>query len=99
MIMTVEMVSFFTLSNYLEKVIPAQNFWLVCALIQIVGWGIQFIGHGYFEGKRPALMDNIFQVFIAPIFVMLEYLFFLGFAKNLEKEIQEKIRQREKLGK
>ena len=40
-------------------------------------------------------MDNLFQVFIAPIFVMLEYLFFLGFAKDLEKEIQKKYRERE----
>eukprot|EP01080_Neovahlkampfia_damariscottae_P008746 gene8746-694_t len=96
-IMNIEMFVFFLGANYLEQhVISAENFWYVCIAIQVVGWGIQFVGHGVFEGKRPALMDNLFQVFIAPIFVMLEYLFFLGFAKDLEKEIQKKIREREK---
>lgn len=34
----------------------------------IGGWALQFLGHHY-EGKRPALMDTIFQAFIGPMFL------------------------------
>ena len=40
--------------------------------------GIQLLGH-YFEGKRPALTDNLMQIFKAPLFLIVEVLFLLGF--------------------
>ncbi len=43
----------------------------------IVGWLIQFVGH-YFEGNRPALFDNLLQIFIAPAFVAAEFMGMLG---------------------
>ena len=27
----------------------------------VIGWIAQFIGHGVFEGRKPALMDNLLQ--------------------------------------
>ena len=40
------------------------------------GWIAQFIGHGVFEGKAPALFDNLVQALVsAPFFVHLEVLF------------------------
>lgn len=95
-LMSIQFVTFYMLSNFLEQsVIKAGQFWVVCILIQVFGWGIQFVGHGVFEGRRPALLDNLLQVFIAPIFVMLEYLFMLGICKDLEVEINRKIKERE----
>nr|XP_034914776.1 LOW QUALITY PROTEIN: 2-hydroxy-palmitic acid dioxygenase MPO1-like [Populus alba] len=42
---------------------------------QIVCWTGQFIGHGVFEKRAPALLDNLVQAFImAPFFVLLEAL-------------------------
>lgn len=36
-------------------------------------WVAQFVGHGVFEGRAPALLDNLFQAFfMAPVFVLLE---------------------------
>lgn len=36
-------------------------------------WIAQFIGHGVFERKRPALMDSLAQAFlIAPMFVLID---------------------------
>ena len=29
--------------------------------VHIFGWIAQFIGHGVFEGRKPALMDNLLQ--------------------------------------
>jgi len=58
--------------------------WFV--IIFAVAWGLQLLGH-VFEGKRPALTDNLFQVFIAPLFIAAEILFFLGFRKDLQDQL------------
>jgi uncharacterized membrane protein YGL010W len=42
--------------------------------LHIFSWIAQFIGHGFFEGRKPALMDNIFLTLNAPIFVTIEIL-------------------------
>ena len=42
--------------------------------VHILSWIAQFIGHGLFEGRKPALMDNIFLTLNAPVFVTLEIL-------------------------
>ena len=54
-------------------------------IIQIVAWGLQFIGHGVFEStfafikeRKPALLDNITQIFNAPMFVVIEVLEMFG---------------------
>jgi uncharacterized membrane protein YGL010W len=39
----------------------------------MLGWIIQLIGHAI-EGRRPALADNILQVFNAPLFLTVEVL-------------------------
>ena len=36
-----------------------------------VGWALQLLGHK-FEGKKPALVDNIGQIFSAPLFITVE---------------------------
>ena len=49
---------------------------------------MQFIGHGVFERRKPALLDNIFQAFYAaPFFVLLEVLFELGMDPVLHKKL------------
>jgi uncharacterized membrane protein YGL010W len=99
-VMSIEFTAFYVLANFLEQsVIPSGQFVNVCIAVQVFMWGIQFIGHGVFEGRRPALMDNLLQVFIAPMFVMLEYLFLLGICSDLEKEIHTKAKSRELLNK
>ena len=37
----------------------------------VLGWIIQLWGH-YYEGRRPALVTNLFQIFIAPMFLAAE---------------------------
>ncbi|KAM0961646.1 hypothetical protein FF1_021018 [Malus domestica] len=55
--------------------------WKVVLVAQIVCWTGQFIGHGVFEKRAPALLDNLAQAFImAPFFVLLEALqIFFGY--------------------
>jgi len=41
-----------------------------------VSWILQFIGHGVYEGRAPALLDNLLQALVlAPFFVFMEFLF------------------------
>ena len=58
----------------------------------MVSWIAQFVGHGKFEGRKPALLDNLVQaLFLAPLFVWFEVLFKMGFYKKLQGEVEEGI--------
>ena len=61
----------------------------LCFLATFVGgWVMQLIGHAI-EGRKPALTDNFFQIFIAPIFLMAEVFFALGYKKDVLKRTEE----------
>jgi 2-hydroxy fatty acid dioxygenase len=51
--------------------------------VQIIGWGLQFLGHGVFEGRRPALVDNVLLTLAAPLFVVLEVMMTFGYKTHL----------------
>ena len=53
----------------------------------VVGWAIQFWGH-YFEGKKPAFVDDITGLIIGPLFVVVELVFGLGMRRELRREIE-----------
>ena len=58
--------------------------------IHVFSWIIQFVGHGVFEGRKPALLDSLVQsVVLAPLFVWLHVLFFVGYRPQLQHEIDE----------
>jgi len=89
--------SFFLIANYVSTLpYVRNNFAFVCILIQIISWGFQFIGHGAFEGKRPALVDNLFQTLIAPMFVMVEYFIIFGFRNDLKEKVMKENKEKEK---
>ena len=52
------------------------------------GWVLQLVGH-VFEGRKPALADNLFQIFVAPIFLAAEAFFALGYKPALRKAVEE----------
>ncbi len=51
------------------------------------GWALQLVGH-VFEGRRPALADNLFQIFVAPIFLVAETAFALGLRRGTQEEVE-----------
>jgi uncharacterized membrane protein YGL010W len=61
--------------------------WLGFAALFVGGWIIQLVGHA-FEGRKPALADNLFQIFIAPIFLCAELFFALGYKPGLHAAVQ-----------
>ena len=54
-----------------------------------VGWAIQFAGHWY-EGKKPAFVEDILGLIVAPLFITAEALFALGWGKALLAEIERR---------
>lgn len=53
------------------------------------GWVIQLVGHVW-EGRKPALVDNFFQIFVAPIFLAAEVFFALGYKPALHAAVQKR---------
>lgn len=65
--------------------------WLGTGLgLFFVGWVIQFIGH-YFEGKKPAFVDDLVGLAVGPLFVVAEVVFALGLRKELLAQIEERV--------
>jgi uncharacterized membrane protein YGL010W len=56
----------------------------------VVGWIIQFVGH-YYEGRKPAFVDDILGLLTGPMFVTAEALFALGWGKDLLAEIEQRV--------
>ncbi|XP_063675603.1 uncharacterized protein LOC134812257 [Bolinopsis microptera] len=66
--------------------------WMWLVGIHVVSWVAQFVGHGKFEGRRPALFDSLLQAFLtAPFFVFFEYCFFFGLFQDLHHEVQREV--------
>ncbi|HVL58635.1 MAG TPA: Mpo1-like protein [Burkholderiaceae bacterium] len=56
----------------------------------VVGWIIQFVGHVW-EGRKPAFVDDVIGLIIAPPFVVAEALFALGLRRELQAAIDAKV--------
>jgi uncharacterized membrane protein YGL010W len=62
--------------------------WILFAAVFAGSWIAQLVGHSAFEHRKPALADNLFQVFVAPIFVMAEWAFALGLRRQLMQQVE-----------
>jgi len=63
--------------------------WIWFGVLFVGGWILQLVGH-VFEGRKPALADNLFQIFVAPIFLCAEIFFALGYKPRLHAAVQER---------
>jgi uncharacterized membrane protein YGL010W len=65
--------------------------WLAWSLgIFVLGWALQFLGH-YYEGRKPAFVDDLRGLLVGPMFVVGEALFALGWGKGLLAEIEARV--------
>jgi len=65
--------------------------WLSCGLgVFALGWAIQFVGH-YYEGRKPAFVDDLVGLLVGPMFVAGELLFALGRERSLLAEIEQRV--------
>jgi uncharacterized membrane protein YGL010W len=56
----------------------------------IIGWIIQFVGH-FYEGKKPAFVDDVMGLLIGPLFVAAELAFLLGIRKDLQTAVEKDV--------
>lgn len=62
--------------------------WLAWGLgLFVLGWIIQAAGH-VFEGRKPAFLDDVRGLLVGPLFVVAEFAFHLGLARDLQREIE-----------
>lgn len=54
----------------------------------VVGVALQLLGHHY-EGRKPAALDNFSQVFNAPVFLVCEVMYSLGFRREQKRRVED----------
>jgi uncharacterized membrane protein YGL010W len=65
--------------------------WLAWGIgIFVLGWTLQFIGH-YYEGRKPAFVDDLVGLLVGPMFVVGEWLFLLGWCRPMLEEIERRV--------
>ena len=81
-------VAWFAAEAFVGALGSTQAVWIAFAALLVGGWILQFLGHHY-EGKRPALIDNIFQAFIGPMFLLAQAMVAIGHRRDLAEVIGE----------
>lgn len=56
----------------------------------VFGWVLQFIGH-YYEGRKPAFVDDLMGLIIGPLFVVAEAAFALGLRRPLQEAVEARV--------
>jgi len=68
--------------------VQATMVWLSAGLgLFVVGWVIQFVGH-YYEGRKPAFVDDVSGLIVGPLFVVAEMAFMLGLRPELKAAVE-----------
>lgn len=78
-------------AGWLAHFLAAQStgVWLASSAgLFVVGWVIQFVGH-YYEGKKPAFVDDLVGLLVGPLFVTAELGFMLGLRRSVKAEIEQ----------
>ena len=63
--------------------------WIISAVLIVIGFALQVIGHQYFERRQPALMDNPSHLLLGPMFVMAKLFIAFGFRHDLDVVLQQ----------
>jgi uncharacterized membrane protein YGL010W len=53
------------------------------------GWALQFLGH-YFEGRKPAFLDDLRGLLDGPLFLIAEAAFAVGLSPELRDEVERR---------
>ncbi|AGH86924.1 DUF962 domain-containing protein [Ralstonia nicotianae] len=66
--------------------------WLSVGLgLFVIGWIVQFVGH-YYEGRKPAFVDDLAGLVIGPLFLLTETVFAMGLRGALRDEVASRAR-------
>lgn len=84
--MAVVLLPMLLVAEWIARSFAGTTVWIVFAVLFSGGWAFQLVGHAW-EGRRPALADNLFQAFIGPMFLIAEVLMALGLKQELKAAI------------
>ncbi|HTT47736.1 MAG TPA: Mpo1-like protein [Pseudolabrys sp.] len=84
--MAVVLLPMLVVAEWIARTSGGATVWILFAVFFVGGWVFQLVGHAW-EGRRPALADNLFQAFIGPMFLMAEVLIALGLKQDLKAAI------------
>lgn len=87
--MIAPMLPMLILAEWIACTCGGATVWILFAVFFVGGWAFQLVGHAW-EGRRPALADNLFQAFIGPMFIMAEVLMALGLKRDLKASIDSR---------
>ena len=82
--MGVAMVPLWLAAEWLAAQLGVSGTCIAFIALFVGGWILQLLGHHY-EGRRPALIDNIFQAFVGPMFLVAETMVSLGWRRDLHE--------------
>jgi uncharacterized membrane protein YGL010W len=68
--------------------VSSSGVWLIAAVLFVIGWTLQIIGHTRFEHRKPALLDNPMHLLIGPMFMIAKLFVALGMRPDLARAIQ-----------
>ena len=72
--------------------VSSTSLWLGTGIgLFVIGWAIQFVGH-YYEGRKPAFVDDIAGLIIGPLFVVAEAGFMLGLLGDVKHEVEARLK-------
>lgn len=78
----------FVYAGHLIGALPTAQ-WLAAGIgLFVVGWIIQFVGH-YYEGRKPAFVDDLVGLLIGPLFLVAETAFALGLARGTQAAMEQ----------
>lgn len=80
------------LAHALAQQAPAWGLasWLLALGLFVVGWAFQFVGH-YWEGRKPAFVDDVVGLLVGPMFVVGEVLMLAGLLGPLKLQIEAEV--------
>lgn len=84
------MIPAFALAEWIVATNTVATSWIVFAVLFVGGWALQLWGHVY-EGRRPALLSNLFQALIGPMFLVAEVFFAVGLRRDLKDRVEQVI--------
>lgn len=72
--------------------VASTGVWLGAGIgLFVLGWAIQFVGH-YYEGRKPAFVDDMAGLIIGPLFVVAEAGFMLGLLGDVKHEVEARLK-------
>jgi uncharacterized membrane protein YGL010W len=77
------------ITTIIAKHVSLAAVWMITALLTIIGWALQIIGHQFFEQRRPALLDNPIHMLISSMYLFAKLFVALGFRRDLATLLQK----------